>query len=1235
MARTPLQKVVQDWQTRASVAQSQGIPESVYSGLAKQDITTVARGGTQLPADQVYTALQSAIRGAPVISPPQSDSFSIGGLLSNAGTDVGDIIRNFIPGVVKTAWHLPSELQAVPGDLSQGWAGVAKDPLLSLIPGVHDVADLAQGDKGDEDLYQHPVGALLDVLPMIGTAGRMAADAGMVGEAGEAGSAAEALSQGSPVKALYRAATPQSLQDAITQRASNLTLTQTERGLARAFSLEGKLASSAQHTFDRYLREGVLQKVDRADRAALIDVAMHRGDPDYDAVAKYGEAKAAQFEVIIEDVDRVQDQLGRVAEGYGGAPKIKLPDGTEERFHEGSPVLKAHKVVQRRERQVADARDRAADSAATVTKWHAAMSAKAGKVRHFMEDDASYSARPAGEVGVDAVRSALQPFYESFAELTPEHIYSDVRDAMADGRLTIQGARAVRNDIRVVQSRVQALSSALDHAATTTGKESRDAIRVASRNATVLHRLFRKRTWDVISHGSSFRTFMEGLRKDLQGVATRDRAHQYAVRMYESSRNDLAEKQALHSGAMKKLQSANERFADKLHKNPPVRFIPLVGEVARQGLRVKAEELGVLTPEIEDQIMSSSTMQQVKEAVGEDEFDRIVKSSKQMWQTLAAAGHNPVWVHLVEPKDYESVLNVRPMAERVTALSIGKARADIFNQGVNDIAAAVTDAGGQLIERIATERFHSQFVQPLVKTGADLDKEYGERYDLMTEKRRAKLSSQHMTKNAWVARRVAKDYKKYDPTQWGLSSARLSRGTDEYVSVGVYNSLHLMQGNYGPIKLLTGKNYNRSMNLYKFSVLTGPRHLVHVAIGGAMFAMLREPRTFAELGRAARMVQDHAAPVELLHNIYNLNHDEQGAAIYSYKAGSTLGRIFKTVSHRPAQFEEWVGNVERVATYLSASKRGLDNGAALKAALKVYIDMDGMSPAERVIIKQVFPFYAFTQHIFRYLFTYPVDYPYRAAILSRFAEHEQEEWNTGLPSEFQELLYLGSPSATGDQWAVDYKNINPFRSIASDFSLAGFTASLSPFVTAPLQAMGVNVLQGSADLYPGVDYDPVTGSLVAQNTNIGETTIESFIPETQGLTGIAALFGMTGRMKSLKESDPSAFYRTMFDAFNLPFATTQQNVPYEEEHSELNIFRTAQTAASTAEETGDWGTADQYNLIPYAGELIPPSLLQQAYAALQGSLTGQTIDGQQVSAKAVTPKVTDVKSPILTVREVG
>jgi hypothetical protein len=241
MAKSQLDTTISDWQKRTRTLAGMGVSPDKFSELAQTDINKVAQGGTGLTDQEVYDAALSGGSGQPVIQDPSSGTSPLD-ILGNVPKDLGGIVSGFIPGIINTAHHLPSEVtnlghyaantlgrsgaseknwelshgyEDTSADnlsaLAAGFRNITKNPLVSsFAPGISDLAQ-ATTSSGRKNMERHPVGSLLDVMPLIseGTSAFSNLALGPEDEAGEVGSEAQAaLREGHPVKALIRSIGP-------------------------------------------------------------------------------------------------------------------------------------------------------------------------------------------------------------------------------------------------------------------------------------------------------------------------------------------------------------------------------------------------------------------------------------------------------------------------------------------------------------------------------------------------------------------------------------------------------------------------------------------------------------------------------------------------------------------------------------------------------------------------------------------------------------------------------------------------------------------------------------------------------------------------------------------------------------------------------------------------------------------------------------------------------------------
>src|SRR5690606_20404401 len=138
----------------------------------------------------------------------------------------------------------------------------------------------------------------------------------------------------------------------------------------------------------------------------------------------------------------------------------------------------------------------------------------------------------------------------------------------------------------------------------------------------------------------------------------------------------------------------------------------------------------------------------------------------------------------------------------------------------------------------------------------------------------------------------------------------------------------------------------------------------------------------------------------------------------------------------------FVDDMYRSMAYLYGKKKGMRGGlsedaahlAGIELANKVLQNWDAMTPLERSLLRNIFPFYGWMKHILMYTGSMPIDHPLRVGVLSNFARNEIEDW--GLPQRFYAMFMLGEPDKYGNVKAISFRGSNPFSDVANYMTLA-------------------------------------------------------------------------------------------------------------------------------------------------------------------------------------------------------
>jgi hypothetical protein len=456
--------------------------------------------------------------------------------------------------------------------------------------------------------------------------------------------------------------------------------------------------------------------------------------------------------------------------------------------------------------------------------------------------------------------------------------------------------------------------------------------------------------------------------------------------------------------------------------------------------------------------------------------------------------------------------------------------------------------------------------------------------------------------------------------------------------------------------------YDKATDLFRFSILgLSPRFTAHIVFGGAFLLALRsDPSIVLKLGEGWKLAEDPTKlPVELRQvsaergvepmefRTVALEHaNKAGGAQAAYMnvqeqlAGEGIDwrkanpvQWLKAVGEVNYRFTRRVSTMYRAAAYLDHAEkaaknetftdpvtgetvamtreRAIDEG--VHHALKVMGDLRNMSPLERVSFMRIMPFYGWTRHILSYVLSYPVDHPYRAQFLAVQASLDSDSVAKALDTRWLFMLTLGSPDSSGNVKGVDVRFLDPLRDVANYASLSGWIGALNPVITAPLAAIDPNLVYGSTSLYPNVTYNEFYG--IETSTPSGnplEAVGEQFVGQ---IGALQSALNLAGNYRSLATKNPNAFYKTIFESLNIPFAQVQNlNVKQLAAKGELARYRVASSAANNAwQAQGMGGSGIEKALTGYASVPDPinpdyeitPAQLQAIYNAALVAYPGQ------------------------------
>lgn len=1203
------------------------------------------RGGSPLSNQDVNIALLSSAIDRPIISTPKRGTGPLN-TIGNIPKDVQDVARGFLPGLAKFVWRFPSEVKhsylspeshteegmramgyedTANGGLGAVLRNAQRDPFGSLIPGNYTLANLTTSE-GRKELQRHPIMTLLDILPAASKAGELATR-GL--EEGAEGTARQAFQQGKPIRGTFRAATDTAAKIPVVGKvasrerwnkfAADLGINEAVREkLSRPHSVMTRRADKEQALFMREKVMPLFEGMDEASRAELAQYAERRRTgtiqtTDYNP----------EYEAILKQVDDLNNDVYLHGEAEGALKKIGVPGtGRSVIYSSESPVVHAHLQRVRAQEALARIDHRLGNARDVLANWNDNLAKRIGKVKGFMEDPAVFAARGEGAVGPDVIREASRPMVEAFQHLDPEAVFREYLDKIHDGSVRRATGTFLMRDFAKLKGEAgigpnnlkQGLVASMDEAL------GRGDVRAASKYATEISRILRHKSWDGFDTTTRIREHMKDIRGELVGLRKRTTSYNYAGRMVRKAEDRVSRYESLYDAARSKYDTRTKDFLTTMQHNPATSFHPLIVDAIRRNAMNEARVLynGAELDDVLERIRQAPTMDEMKSLVGAKTFDAILTDVRDNWMDFVRDGYDPVWIHHVPPSRYENSLKPRVLPDIESRPSLWRDTVLNFGPGVMDVSVGLGAASAEIISRKYTSRYLEEFVKPVAKEKAVV------REEIVNRLRAAGATPREIFGETGELERILKrEYRDFDPNVYGMKWPSITR-EGFVLPVGVDRALNHFTRGFQFIPLRGA--YDKAMKVYKFSVLAGFKQFSDTLFGGLLTTVMYEPRALFKMRDSYAMIMSGQVPEELAHNFYELSTDQ----LHAIAAGKTMGRMVRDATigsvEKLAHFEEGVTTMYRAATYLAASERALAKGldpaiareVGLRTAYKALVDFDGMSWLERTAIRQAFPFYSFMRYLMRFMLSYPSDHPLRAAVLSRFADIEnrdQKDMNGQMAEKWQNYFFLGKPDENGNVFAVDYRAANPFNSAASHFTLAGFLSGLNPALTAPFEAAGVNALTATPELYPDMAYDTETGTLQARRQgNAAVNIAEQLLPPIQG---VDAFLGVSDRMRRLKETNPEAYRRTLYQHLHLPFAAISVNVPNQELKAQMGRVEGARQEVTNALRTGDFERVKRYNLVPYQGQLVDPAKLERFWHALTAALQQQ---GLNVNPKAILPR---------------
>jgi hypothetical protein len=1170
---TALQNKWSDPEVVAAIAQ---LSDPQRRALIDLDAQRVSSGSSPLTKDDTIRTVQTLVTGKPATPAPERSMWNVpGNLVSNLGTVIKSIPR--LPAALIHEATSLGQIDDTYGD--NQIANLLNSPGIRMIPGAYVAGQLARGGEGVQELARNPLFTALDVLP---AASELAKSTKVVKAATDA-----AALEGRTIRPLQALAT-RTLDDAGNVQLNRLgTFGKTIRD-------ETKVGQAVDYAFGTRARDLSRERNKLESRAGAIrDGLVDDGTPEGALLARsnrlrqravdlgWDGAQLSKLDSIAKSIDDTPistlsaDELAYINEarelsmGFGNLladrgelSRVAFPDGrvefydtkTGNRFNRARADQEAAtRLSEFRQSYLSDQKDLGEldmNKVAEYERYIESLPKKARKphqsaLNAYLEahghDSRLYAKNRKNPKILDLEdalppRRDLLPTDELAATLKSfrlpngaidEHAYA-LSQALASGDVA-----SIRHELSVLQGRAHKASPATD-----------------PRFADTVRSLARRYSADQFVG-------------DQAGALNR---------------------------ATKQLKSLTERHA-------PARFDPLIASTRDAKVVGKiADEVAIgrtVTPDDVARITDAVQAQQwdALESMGFDatKFRKLHSATSRevaaTWQELQAAGADPIFVHSTSVSRARNIDNPQ-ITSTPNSLSQTKRRALDISQGVGDLGVALTHQGMEILTQRLRGEYKDFIAQKFGMNQSQLMDLYG------AQARDLHLADPRLSVRGHLERLINRSW---DDLDQALTGPGLSPYTDK-VFVPKAVAQNLQPHSPGPLMA----SANKVTGTFRVAVTSlSIRNLLYNALGGGTMVVGEAgPGALTFLGKAREMVKNPELILsdELRASLGGLGRDirEQLTQHPELKAdvlaGKTLGRMWQEVqdsklakgvgkvSSKSIDMNSTMDDMYRVTAYLSGESKALKRGmspeiaerAGLELARKVMMDYGALTPFERTVMRGIFPFYSFTNHVMRYVTRYPFDHPLRASIISSFGRAEAEDAAT-LPQSFLSSFFFGHMDSRGRQNAANLAPVNPFGDAASMFTIAGFLSATNPIISTALERVGL--IRGEAELYPSLRYNPDTGRLDASRGNPITGLLENVIPQTAILT---ALLGVNHDFNERAQRDPAGASRYLASNLGLPILWRNWSIPGEVAKAEVARSDSEANAKSQALTSGNWNEALRY-----------------------------------------------------------
>jgi len=455
---------------------------------------------------------------------------------------------------------------------------------------------------------------------------------------------------------------------------------------------------------------------------------------------------------------------------------------------------------------------------------------------------------------------------------------------------------------------------------------------------------------------------------------------------------------------------------------------------------------------------------------------------------------------------------------------------------------------------------------------------------------------------------IAREYEPFNPGAYGSKLPKLLNQDDRiWIPKSIAKNLERYY-HPNPSELLGG--LSAVNGIFRTAVLPfSVRWQINNTIGGAIVTAITNPGAFTKMVEARKVIKawkegvEGALPEEIGYGLGSIRKEVAASkyATASYMHGERLGSLWQKIQESKVKqagsaaaqkmydLNSWMDETYKVATHLNIEGKALRKGATAEAAAEAglqavnqyFQNWNSLTPIERQVLREIFPFYAFTSYAMRFIMQYPGTHPLRASIMSNMAEAEIKDMNQALPPEMLDYLALNGQDENGDQRFLSLRGLNPFSDTADAFTLQGALSGLNPIGQAVVKSLGGDLGYGVGAGQP--TYDKDTGKMTDEKPGFLESLVSSTVPQVGFLNRLA---GRDAEYNALLRTNPEAAQRLLVAGIGIPAMGKTINIPQTQIKGELARLRVQQEVFKRARETGDYTEARKWPaLVPMIDQL--------------------------------------------------